>query len=142
MSPTSIQRYCLALGLLLLGSACAERTGTPEDELGVREAQIRYQFTSNAAATKDVVDTFCIEMATEGRHSARTDPPPALLGRFKDGPRKVRKESDCEYNETKGVFEKVTNKPALLLWTGKITWKSATRATITGGYYEGTTKGR
>ena len=137
MLPISIKRYGLALGLLLLASACAKRTGTPEDELAVREAQIRYQFTSNAAANKDVVDTFCIAMVTADHHSAGTDPPPALLERFNNGPRKVRKQSDCAYDEEKGLFEKATDKPALLLRTGKITWKTGTRATISGGYFEG-----
>ncbi|PMQ18452.1 hypothetical protein [Janthinobacterium sp. AD80] len=135
----SIKFNFFVLGVAIVCAACTGKTGTPEDALFAKEALIRYQMTHNYAATKDDVDIFCVEISNvfDRRSSSKMDPPAILIERLNDGRRKVRKGSDCAYDEDSGVFEKSSNSPALILVVGEHSWDSATSMTITGGYYEG-----
>lgn len=142
MSSSSMQRNffvlasVLALAIPFALLLFAGKAGTPEEELNAREAVFRHQLTHKESAFNDI-DTFCVEITrpSDTWESSRLDPPRRMIERLNDGRYRVRKGSDCEYNDGNGVVEKISRKPALVLRAGGISWKSSTRVAITGGYY-------
>jgi len=126
-------RYAVlgTLGLAALVSGCTPNLSKAEEELEIQQTVLRYQFGHNAAANK--YDIFCIAMSGGETNS---DAPTKLIRDLNDAGHKVVKHSDCNAHMDKGVTERISGKPALILNIGKVKWLAKDEAVVEGGYYE------
>jgi len=127
-------RAFLTILLALFSTACvAAPVNKAAEELDIREATFRYQFGKNASGQQQAAKNFYLAVPGGGKG---TDPDDAFMKRFAGNKPTVKRLSECDSSDDKGVVDKKTGERGLIFTTGAIKWVSDTEVEISGGYYE------
>ncbi|HEV7784278.1 MAG TPA: hypothetical protein VGQ28_03010, partial [Thermoanaerobaculia bacterium] len=117
--------------ILPAAAAPADRAA---EELDIREATFRYQFSHNASGLKERAGAYYLSIADK---SGRVDDPPGkLLKRFVGNSPPVKKASESLASPDQGVVDKKTGERGLVFRIGAIRWISDTEVEVSGGCYE------
>jgi hypothetical protein len=103
------------------------------EELNIREATFRYQFSNNHSGLKQSASHYYLAIRIGNTDS---DPDDTFMARFVGNIPSVRKVSECKTSLSKGVIDRRTGKRGLIFNTEEITWVSDSEVKVSGGYLE------
>jgi hypothetical protein len=120
--------------LLITGTlaVCGAETARQTDEMNIREAVFRCQFTNDASGVNLKGKVFFLQMGED----KKADPSDEFMQCFAGHTPPVRKASACEIRPH-GPVDRKTGEAGLVFHVGAIKWISDTDVDVEGGFYEG-----